>query len=149
MNAKDVLFRISLVQFNSLLRRVIPPFLFPNARVELKNMASPLSSSAVLYTMHSSLGKYSTRSSRYKLAMPVVVQMPRLEGPEHESAKIGDESRRVYLRIDAQVAEMVGHDNSLRPIFGSCLARDGAAGIFFPGRVYKPNVMDGSGGRGH
>lgn len=45
-----------------------------------------------------------------QLTMPVVVQVLRLEVPEHQPAKFRQKSRRVSPSFDACTAEMVGHD---------------------------------------
>ena len=51
-----------------------------------------------------------------QLSMPFVVEVLRLEGAEHKPAEFREEPSRVGPGLDAQVAEVVGHDVVRLPV---------------------------------
>lgn len=103
-----VLLSFRFVQVDGLLRMMSP--LFAHARIVLqRHCESPEEQRSPIH--HAQL----VQEVQYpilpvQLAMPFVIEVLRLEGAEHEPAKFREEPSRVGFGLDAQVAEVVGHD---------------------------------------
>jgi hypothetical protein len=99
---------LRFVQVDGLLRMMSP--LFTHARIVLqRHCESPEEQRSPIH--HAQL----VRKVQYpilpvQLAMPFVIEVLRLEGAEHEPAEFREEPSRVGFSLDAQVAEVVGHD---------------------------------------